>query len=59
MAIGDNENDLSMLHAAGVAVVMGNAVDAIKAQADYVTDTNDEDGVGRAVEKLVLNREGV
>ena len=58
MAIGDNENDLSMLHAAGVSVAMGNASYAIKAQVDYVTATNDEDGVGRAIEKLALTGEG-
>lgn len=57
MAIGDNENDLSMLRAAGLSVAMGNASDAIKAQVNYVTATNDEDGVGRAIAKLVLNLE--
>lgn len=57
MAFGDNENDLSMLSAAGLSVAMGNATDAVKEQADYITDTNDEDGVGRAIAKLVFGEE--
>ena len=57
MAFGDNENDLSMLSAAGLSVAMGNATDAVKEKADYVTDTNDEDGVGRAIAKLVFGEE--
>lgn len=54
MAIGDNENDLSMFEAAGLSVAMGNASDRVKEKADYVTQSNGEDGVGRAVRKLVL-----
>ena len=57
-AVGDSDNDLAMLRAVGTPIAMGNASDAIKAQADYVTDTNDEDGVGRAIEKLALAGEG-
>lgn len=57
MAIGDNENDLSMFSAAGIAVAMGNATDFVKERADYVTGTNDEDGVGRAIAKLVFGEE--
>jgi Cof subfamily protein (haloacid dehalogenase superfamily) len=49
MAIGDNENDLSMLTRAGRAVAMGNASFAIKAECDVVTSTNDESGVGKAI----------
>ena len=53
MACGDGDNDLEMLKAVGVGVAMGNADEAVKAAADYVTDTN-EKGVAKAVEKFVL-----
>ena len=45
MAIGDTENDLAIIEAAGIGVAMGNATDAVKARADYVTTTNTKDGV--------------
>ena len=54
MAIGDAENDLSMLEAAGLAIAMGNAVPEIIAIADFQTSTNDEHGVAVALEKFVL-----
>ena len=44
LAIGDNQNDLDILGCAGVSVAMGNAGEDVKAAADYVTGTNDEDG---------------
>ncbi len=53
MAIGDNDNDLSMLTRAGYSVAMGNAADHIKEKCRYVTDTNDEDGVGKAIMKVL------
>ena len=53
MAVGDSENDYSMINAAGVGVAMGNASDDIKAIADYITTTNDKDGVGEAVRHFV------
>jgi Cof subfamily protein (haloacid dehalogenase superfamily) len=55
MAIGDQENDLVMLEFAGVAVAMGNAIDAVKALADHVTSSNNEDGVALAIERYVLS----
>lgn len=54
MAIGDQENDLAMLEYAGTGVAMGNAIDSVKAIAQFVTKTNREDGVAYAIEKLVL-----
>lgn len=54
MAIGDQGNDLSMIRGAGVGVAMGNAPDEIKREANYVTDTVDEDGAAKAIEKFVL-----
>jgi hypothetical protein len=53
MACGDAGNDLSMIKAAGIGVAMGNAMEEIKAVADYVTDTNDNDGVAKAIEKFL------
>ena len=49
MAIGDNYNDKGMIEFAGVGVAMGNAPEEIKAVADYVTDTNNNDGVAKAL----------
>ena len=57
MAFGDNENDLSMIEAAAIGVAMGNATEAVKARADYITATNEEDGVAKAVAKFVFGEE--
>lgn len=54
MAIGDNENDLSMIEAAGLGVAMGNATENIKKAANAHTSSNDEDGVALAIENFVL-----
>lgn len=54
MAIGDTENDIEILKASGFSVAMGNAIDEVKKIADFVTLSNDEDGVGYAIEKFVL-----
>ncbi len=55
ICIGDSGNDLSMLREAGLSVVMGNASDKIKEYADFVTDTNENSGVAKAIRKFVLN----
>lgn len=57
MALGDQQNDLTMIEAAGLGVAMGNAVPEVKAIADVETTTQNEDGVGVAVEKWVLGRD--
>lgn len=49
MAFGDGGNDKSMLMAAGIGVAMGNAVDDVKAHANYVTTSVDEDGIKNAL----------
>lgn len=49
MAFGDGGNDMSMLRAAGIGVALGNALDSVKAHADYVTTSVDEDGVMNAL----------
>lgn len=52
LAIGDSQNDISMLNAAGMKVAMGNATDEVKKMADYITDDNDRDGVAKAIEQI-------
>lgn len=52
MAFGDSDNDLAMIEVAGVGVAMGNAFDSVKAVADCITKTNDEDGVAVMVERI-------
>lgn len=54
MAVGDSYNDLDMLEYAGVGVAMGNARQEIQQRADFVTSSNDEDGVAEAIYKFVL-----
>ena len=53
ICIGDSGNDVSMLEEAGLSVVMGNAPDFIKEYGDYITDTNENDGVAKAIERLL------
>jgi len=54
MCIGDSENDLSMIKYAGIGVAMGNGLDIVKEAADFITDTNDNSGVGKAIKHFVL-----
>ena len=54
ICIGDSGNDVSMLEEAGLSVVMGNAPDFIKEYGDYITDTNENYGVAKAIEKFIL-----
>jgi len=54
MAIGDSENDKSMLDYAGISVAMGNAQDSIKNSVTYVVPSNNEDGVAYAIEHYAL-----
>ncbi|MBG9978802.1 Cof-type HAD-IIB family hydrolase [Ruoffia tabacinasalis] len=49
MTIGDQNNDQTMIDMAGYGVAMGNAVQEIKDSASYITDTNDNDGVAKAI----------
>lgn len=53
IAFGDGENDLQFLQKAGTAVAMGNAVDCVKEMADIITDTNDNNGVEKALKDLI------
>ncbi|MBO4401113.1 MAG: HAD family phosphatase [Selenomonadaceae bacterium] len=54
MAIGDSDNDLPMLKAAGISVAMGNGTDEVKRACTYVTANCEDDGFAAAVEKYVL-----
>lgn len=52
-AIGDAANDIEMLEYAGLAIAMGKASEEVKAIADIVTDTNENNGVIKAIDKLI------
>ena len=52
-ALGDSENDREMLSAVGISVAMGNAPAAIQQAARLVTDTNDNDGLAKALHRLL------
>lgn len=54
IAVGDGVCDVTMLQLAGMGVAMGHSQDSVKVCADYVTASNEEDGVPLAVEKLIL-----
>jgi len=55
VAIGDMDNDVAMLHMAVLGIAMGNAPTYVQAEADWVTDTNNRDGVAVAIERLQAN----
>src|SRR5699024_9614349 len=52
IAFGDNQNDLEMLSYVGMGVAMGNAIDATKSKADFITKPLHEDGIFYALEQL-------
>ena len=54
-ALGDGLNDVEMLREAGLGIAMGNAPEAVKSAADWITGTNDEEGVAQAVRRLVTD----
>lgn len=54
IAIGDDENDIPMIKVAGLGVAMGNAKSIVKDIADYVTTSNEENGVGEVIKKFIL-----
>jgi Cof subfamily protein (haloacid dehalogenase superfamily) len=55
IAVGDSENDLHMIEYAGLGVAMGNAIPALKNAADWITGSNDEDGIADVIERFILN----
>ena len=52
IAFGDAQNDLSMLNFAGIGIAMANSCRILKESADMVTDSNNEDGIANALERL-------
>ena len=52
IAIGDGENDIDMIKFAGCGIAMGNASIEVKKVAKLVTDTNDNDGVGKILNEI-------
>ncbi len=56
IAFGDEENDLTMIEMAGAGVVMGNGTDFMKEKADFITKSNDEDGIAYYLENFVFNK---
>ena len=56
MCCGDAPNDIAMLELAGIGVAVANAWGGLKDHADYITDSNDDDGVAKTVEKFVIKQ---
>lgn len=56
-AIGDAANDIEMLQYAGLAIAMGNATEEVKHLCSIVTDTNENNGVIKAIERIVIEKE--
>ena len=54
MTFGDAGNDLDMIVYAGMGVAMANGFEEVKEVANYITDSNENDGVAKAIEKFVL-----
>ena len=55
IAVGDGFNDLSMIQYAGLGVAMANAQEVVRQAADYITLSNEEDGVAAVVDKFFFN----
>jgi len=56
IGFGDGVNDLAMFRECGIGVAMGNAEEKLKDMADYITQTNDEHGVAKFIEKYILDK---
>ncbi|MDD3171485.1 MAG: tagaturonate epimerase family protein [Bacilli bacterium] len=56
IAVGDGFNDLAMIEVAGLGVAMSNAVKEIQEKADFVTSSNNEDGVGKVIKEFILKK---
>ena len=51
--IGDMQNDLAMFARSGISFAMGNATDEVKKHANHVTDSNENDGFAKAIERIL------
>lgn len=56
IVMGDGGNDLSMFEGAGLKIAMLNAEPCLKEKADYITDSNNNSGVARAIQKFIFNK---
>ena len=56
LAIGDQENDIEMIKTAGLGIAMGNGHKNLKSVADDITDTYDQDGFTKAIEKHIFKK---
>jgi hydroxymethylpyrimidine pyrophosphatase-like HAD family hydrolase len=52
--IGDGQNDVTMFALGGLSIAMGNASGAVKAKANLVTESNEDEGFAKAIEEFVL-----
>ena len=52
MAFGDGENDINMIKLAHIGIAMGNAIESLKEVSDYVTESNENDGIALALYKF-------
>lgn len=57
MAIGDSNNDIPMIAFAEIGVAMGQASDRVKSYADYITTSNDDNGVAHAIDRFIIHGE--
>lgn len=53
IAIGDGDNDTEMIKLAGLGIAMGNGVEQLKNNADYITESNNNDGIVSVIEKFI------
>jgi hydroxymethylpyrimidine pyrophosphatase-like HAD family hydrolase len=51
---GDDHDDVEPIRMCGVGVAVSNAIDEVKAVADYIAESNDEDGVARFIERVIF-----
>lgn len=56
IAIGDNDNDVEMLDAAHVSIVVSNATEKAKKAADYITVSNEENAIAKVIEDIEIGR---
>jgi 5-amino-6-(5-phospho-D-ribitylamino)uracil phosphatase len=52
-AVGDSENDIAMIAAAGIGIAMGNAIGRVKEAAAWITGTNEDAGVALVIDRLL------
>jgi Cof subfamily protein (haloacid dehalogenase superfamily) len=58
IAVGDQDNDISMIRWAGLGIAVGNAVESVKSIANFIAPSADEDGVAVVIEKIILDDHG-